>query len=175
LEDLRSVHRVIGGHGPGRRYATSQINNAYAVLLSSQFQKYCRDLHSNAADHIARIAPHSIQWIILARLTEGRKLDAGNSNPGNLGSDFNRLGFSFWKEVKAANLKNADRMNKLETLNKWRNAIAHHDFSDAICLGRVAVRLEEVAAWRRACNGLAAQFDEVVSRHLKNLTGKSPW
>jgi len=64
LDDLVSVHSAVGGTGPRRRYATEQVNNASAVLLSSQFQKFCRDLHSEAADHIARIVPASVRTMM---------------------------------------------------------------------------------------------------------------
>src|SRR5579884_2178893 len=46
LDEVENAHRSVGGTGPGRRYATQQINQAYAVLLSSQFQAFCRDLHT---------------------------------------------------------------------------------------------------------------------------------
>lgn len=38
LDEIEAAHAAIGGSGPGRRYATQQINQAYAVMLSSQFQ-----------------------------------------------------------------------------------------------------------------------------------------
>lgn len=50
LEEIESAHRSVGGTGRGRRYATSQINQAYVVILSSQFQGFCRDLHSESTD-----------------------------------------------------------------------------------------------------------------------------
>jgi hypothetical protein len=173
-----AVQGAVGGRGRGRRYATAQVNNAYTVLLSSQFQKFCRDLHSQAADHLANQVPASIRTVVLARFTDGRKLDAGNPNPGNLGSDFKRFGLELWPNVLGP--QNAWRKKRLEELNAWRNAISHHDFAFdhpelAAFAGRTGVRLGEVARWRRACDGLAADFDRVVSRYLANLTGTNPW
>jgi hypothetical protein len=49
LDQIAAAHAAVGGVGPGRRYATQQINQAYATLLSSQFQGFCRDLHSGTA------------------------------------------------------------------------------------------------------------------------------
>jgi hypothetical protein len=170
-----AVHSAVGGTGPGRRYATEQVNNAYAVLLSSQFQKYCRDLHSQAADHIANMTPLLIRRVVLLRFTEGRKLDTGNPNPGNLGSDFNRLGFKFWDDVDAADPKNAGRQEKLKGLNLWRNAIAHHDFAAAQFAGRTSLRLKEVNDWRRACDGLATDFDKILLDYLTKISGATPW
>jgi len=175
MDDMLAVHKAVGGSGPGRRYATSQVNNAYAVLVSSQFQKYCRDLHSQAADHIAQQAPATIQAVVLARFTEGRKLDGGNPTPGNLGSDFNRFGFSFWDHVEKLNPRNPKHRKRLEQLNMWRNAIGHHDFSNPHFGTRTSVRLNDVRDWRIACDRLASEFDSVVARHLRHLTGIIPW
>src|SRR5580704_12662662 len=52
LDEIEHAHRSVGGTGPGRRFLTQQINQAYAVLLSSQLQGFCRDLHMESADHL---------------------------------------------------------------------------------------------------------------------------
>lgn len=46
LDEIVAAHRSVGGQDRGRRFATQQINCAYTKLLSSQFQGFCRDLHS---------------------------------------------------------------------------------------------------------------------------------
>jgi hypothetical protein len=173
LDDIAAAHAAVGGQGPGRRYATQQINNAYAVLLSAQFQKFCRELHSQAASHIADQIPPAIYDIVVTRFTEGRKLDTGNPNPGNLGSDFNRLGFDFWAALSSP--RNLRRRNNLDQLNLWRNAISHHDFSKPQFKGRTSVLLNQVQLWRRECNGLAHEFDRVVCLHLIRITSVNPW
>lgn len=50
LDELEAALRAVGGIGRGRRHATQQLNQAYAVLLSSQFQGFCRDLHTEVSD-----------------------------------------------------------------------------------------------------------------------------
>jgi hypothetical protein len=96
LDEIENAHRSVGGSGPGRRTATQQINQAYAVLLSSQFQGFCRDLHTECAYLLAgRIAPASLQDAIRSDWQVYRKLDRGNPNPGNIGADFNRFGVIF--------------------------------------------------------------------------------
>jgi hypothetical protein len=55
LGEIEQAHAAVGGTGRGRRYATQQINQAYAVMLASQFQGYCRDLHRWRA-HCERLA-----------------------------------------------------------------------------------------------------------------------
>ncbi len=41
LDEIMEAHRAVGGAGRWRRYATEQVNHAYAMLLSSQFQGFC--------------------------------------------------------------------------------------------------------------------------------------
>ena len=98
-----------------------------------------------------------------ARLAENRKLDRGNPNPGNIGADFGRFGMALWPTMRAANSQTAWRQAHLETLNKWRNAIAHQDFSTLVDLdlggGRVVLRLSDVKGWRSACEGLALTLE----------------
>jgi hypothetical protein len=175
LDEIVGAHRAIGGTGRGRRYATGQINNAYAVMLSSQFQRFCRDLHSEAADFLAGRIDVSLRAIFRTQMTEGRKLSSGNPNPANLGSDFGRFQIEFWATVTAANPRNVSRRNQLEQLNAWRNAIAHQDFTKPECHGRTSVRLADVGRWRGACSGLAMEFDAVISRYLRKITGIPPW
>jgi hypothetical protein len=74
LDQIAAAHLAVGGPNPGRRYATGQINNAYTVLIAAQFQRFCRDLHSQSADFFAAITPVAVRSIILVRMTEGRAL-----------------------------------------------------------------------------------------------------
>ena len=63
LDEMARAHVALGGTGPGRRYATQQVNQAYAVLLASQFQGFCRELHSECVTHVLQvIAPPPALW-----------------------------------------------------------------------------------------------------------------
>src|SRR5947208_1008605 len=128
LDEIENAHRSVGGTGRGRRVATQQINQAYAVLLSSQFQAFCRDLHTECAKlMVAPVSPPDLQKAMLGNLLFGRKLDHGNPNVGNLGADFNRFGLQIWSAVDADHARNPQRKLALEELNEWRNAVAHQD------------------------------------------------
>jgi hypothetical protein len=176
LDQIADAHRQVGGTGRGRRYATEQINHAYAMLLSSQFQGFCRDLHSEAVDHITRcVAPALLRTILRDEFTLQRKLDRGNPNPGNIGSDFNRLGLAFWDQILAQSVSNTGRIAHLEDMNHWRNAIAHQDFDPARLGGTIHLRLATIRRWRRACDGLAGVFDLVIGNHVAQITGSRPW
>jgi hypothetical protein len=175
LAEIAAAHGALGGPGRGRRYATRQLNHAYAVLLSSQFQGFCRDLHTEAVDFLVQNThPHTVALALRLMMQQGRKLDHGNPNAGNLGSDFARLGMSFWPEVARVDGRKAQRAAALQNLNDWRNAIAHQDWS-GITNHSPVLQLKQVNAWRSACTGLAASFDEAVAQHLAAMVGRKPW
>src|SRR5262249_16962412 len=84
LNQIENAHQQVGGTGPGRRYAMDQINHAYVALLSSHFQGFCRDLHTECADQIISIAPAHVWSLLRMQCLWGRALDKGNANPGNI-------------------------------------------------------------------------------------------
>jgi len=176
LNEIERAHVAVGGTKRGRRYATQQINQAYAVLLASQFQGFCRNLYDEAVVHlVAAIAPQSLQVVAAVSLNRDRKLDRGNAQPGSIGSDFDRLGIDFWTEVKVYDPRNTRRQSLLDELNVWRNAIAHQDFDRKKLGGTTSLKLSQVRLWRKACGWLALTFDEITRRHLHGLTGTLPW
>lgn len=172
LDEIASAHAAVKGSGYGGRRATLQVNHAYAMLVSSQFQGFCRDLHTEAVDVlVGTVQATRLATVLRAVMVQGRKLDQGNPNPSHLGADFSRFGMLFWPQVKALNAKNAVRQARLEELNTWRNAIAHQDWT------RVgpALHLKMVERWRSNCSALARAFDQTVGDHLVGLVGHRPW
>ncbi len=175
LDELESAHAGVGGVDRGRRYATEQINHAYAVLLSAQFQGYCRDLYAECAVRLLDSVPKGLlKQTLRTAFERNLKLSYGNPNPGNIGADFGLFGLEFWLEVKAHDARNRLRSEKLEMLCKWRNAIAHQDF-DVSKLKFATLGLNQVRVWRSCCNQLAKSFDEVMRNHLESVNGVSPW
>jgi hypothetical protein len=180
LNELENAHIAVGGIGPGRRYATEQINHAYLIAVAAQFQAYCRNLHSEAADYlVSYVSPVALQLVVSLSLTQGRRIDRGNAQPGSIGEDFKRFGLDLWNEVKGRDSRNARRQERLEQLNIWRNAIAHQDFNlspaDQQKVAGTTPRLKYVRRWRAACNGLATAFDATLADHLDSLTAVRPW
>lgn len=175
LDEIRHAHNEVEGAGPGRRYATQQLNQAYAVLLASQFQGLCRDLHTECMGHLTATVPSpTIRAVLGTGFIAGRRLDSGNAHPANLNEDFARFGLAVLKDLKAHRRRNKARLRRLESLNTWRNAIAHQDF-DPAKLGRRTLLLRMVTQWRTACDGLAESLDEIMRRHLQSVVGASPW
>jgi hypothetical protein len=145
-------------------------------LLSAEFQGFCRDLHNECAEKLVEsIKPVSLQAVLRSQCRYGRKLDTGNSNPGNLGADFNSYEFEFWPALLAVDPGNAAKRNRLHILSVWRNAIAHHDYDPAALGGTTSLTLPQVRNWRTDCEALALAFDGVVRNHLQTTTGVSPW
>lgn len=170
LDQLAEAHRAVGGRRRGRRWATQQINQAYAMLLSSQFQGFCRDLHSECVDRLVELAkPSVLQPTLRKEFMRNRKLDRGNPTPGNIGADFYRLGIAIWAAARNDNARNRERQRKLEELAAWRNAIAHQDFAPSPTLTG-SLTLLRIRHWRSVCNELARSFDRVVQRYLESVS-----
>jgi len=148
------------------------------VLLAGQFQKFCRDLHSECADYLVTVlgTPSAALGKVVSRqFTWARQLDRGNAHSGSLKEDFGRLGIDLWAEMDHYVPRSNVWRSQLDVLNVWRNAIAHQDFNPAKIGGATNLRLAQVRRWRVACRGLARGLDEVMRRHLQTLTGAPPW
>lgn len=159
----------------GGRVGVRHIYHAYAVRLSAEFQGFCRDLHTESIAAFIDCVPVARRLEFFNEFTFNRAIDRGNPNPGNLGSDFVRLGIPFWVEVGKANPAVPNWRADLELLNGWRNAVAHDDYEPIKLGGTITLRLNQVRAWRRSCNRLATVFDRVMAQYLFQKTGVHPW
>ena len=173
LNEIEDAHESVGGSERGRRFATQQINYAYAAILSSQFQAFCRDLHSESIDYLVTVVPATLEDALRVEFLLNRTLDRGNPHPGGIGSDFNRLGVDFWPEVYALHASNNRRRELLLELIDWRNAIAHQDFIPVG--GNPTLHLARVRAWRSAAHALTGFFDRVMCGYLGGLMGAFSW
>jgi hypothetical protein len=172
LSQLEAAHRAVGGTAAGRRTNTLQLNYAFVLLLSAHFQAFCRDLHSQVTRTLSEAMEPAIGDVLRANLTFNRQLDSRNAQPGSLGADFNRFGLEFWPAVEHVDRRNRQRREKLDQLNEWRNAIAHHDIaSRRSSLTPREVTLDACKDWRSALNGLALSCDRVLAAHLQTLLG----
>jgi len=85
LDEIEAAHGRVGGTERGRRYATQQINRAYAVLLSSEFQGFGRDLYSECVDHVVAAAPAHLQALLRAQFLWGSPSAAATPRPARSG------------------------------------------------------------------------------------------
>lgn len=176
LDAVENAHRTVRDGGRGSRFAAQQLSQAYVLLLSSRFQRFCRDLHTECAEHLLTVAVvPDLRLVLWSTFIRSRRLDAGNPHPGNIGADFGRLGIELWDSVRAQRRRNVERQRTLEEMNAWRNAVAHQDFSRPVLRGRASVSLREVRRWRTACDVLASDLDRAMYRHLLLLTKAEPW
>jgi hypothetical protein len=177
LDQIQNAHAAVGGSLRGRRYATLHINHAYLVLVSSHFQRFCRDLHTESIDCLCGqgTSPDPRRDVLRIALNLNRQLDARNPTPSAIGADFNRFNLNFWSVVKSQSpVYNEIRQQSLEQMNKWRNAIAHQDFASH-GLRPEGLTLTMVRNFRKACDQLAGRFDAVLAAHLATMTGVAPW
>lgn len=175
LDEIENAHAMVGGTERGRRYATQQINYSYTALLSSHFQGYCRDLHSECIDHVVAILPAQVQGFVRAEFIWNRSLARGNPHPGAVGTDFKRLGVDIWVRVYDLDARNNRRRELLQELVDWRNAIAHQDFDPVAPGGIPTLQLARVRTWRSAVNALARSFDQAMYDYLRGPLGAAPW
>ena len=176
LDGLEAVRQALREAGPQRMATTQQVNHAWAMLLSSHFQGFCRDLHTQALDSLLGVTrPEKWQGALRLAFLSNRALDRGNPHAGAIGHDFNGLGMAFWELVDAVDKRNRRRRSLLDELNRWRNAIAHQDFDPAALGGRTTVTLGMIRSWRSACDTLAVSFDLVVWRYAAKITDTVPW
>ncbi|MGL5857618.1 MAG: hypothetical protein ACRC35_04290 [Angustibacter sp.] len=129
IDELVAAHRAIGGTAPGRRTATRQINHALVVQVASLFPWFARDLHTACTDAVVEATPQPLRAMMYRGLTSGLALDRRNASPRSLGDDFDRFGRPLWFLIEALGPQYQIRRRRLEELNRWRNAIAHQDFT----------------------------------------------
>jgi hypothetical protein len=176
LDEFVTIRRSIDTVHTGTRHARQQIHEAFVLMLCAQFQGFCRDLHSEGIDHVAnRIQSMALRTMLIAQFRFGRKLDTGNPNAGNIGSDFNRFGIDFWKAVLQNNPGLKTHQDNLATMNEWRNAIAHQSFDPMKLGGSTVLKRSQSNAWRMSCDRLASVFDSVLADHLTLVTSVRPW
>jgi hypothetical protein len=151
------------------RYPADQpgIRRLVVVALPAVLQR----LHSEAVAELVRIVPASLQPILQRDWTTGRRLDHGNPNAGNIGSDFHRLGMTLWDDVYAMHRLNRRRREILDEMILWRNAIGHQDFNNPALGGATIIHLRNVQGYRRTCNALAGFLDRAALDHIHAVAG----
>ncbi|MEX2175164.1 MAG: HEPN domain-containing protein [Pirellulaceae bacterium] len=174
LAEFEEVHKLVGKSGSRTTHARQQINQAFVLMLSGQFQGFCRDLHSECVDHLAGVVqPAVMRSFLRSKLLDDRKLSKGNANPSALGSDFGRFGLQFWDSLKAHDPKLSDHQIALESMNEWRNRIAHQNFEQTGGFAPL-LRHSKIKEWKRSCDHLAVAIDAVMTQHLTTATGIQP-
>jgi hypothetical protein len=179
LSELEDLHARATRDRAGHRWGTQQLNRSLIVALVAQFQGYCRALHDEAVSaHVAAAVPTQ-RTVLQQLLTQGRKLDTQNPRRATLGSDFRRLGFDFVDVVRAVGPPTRRRLDMLDVLVDYRNAIGHGDEANIAAIEARAPICSTKQSYRKhrhALNGLAGTIDVVVARELAIVLGTTrPW
>ena len=172
LDELEKVHADATGRARGRRWGTEQFNRTLFVVLTAQFQDFCRALHDQAVTVHVRQVPLAQQQILGTVLTRGRKLDTGTPRKGSLGGDFGTLGLDLLGGLKGRGVTTVRRLDRLEMLVDFRNAIVHGNedtIRSLVAGGVIAATKGSYVMHRRALNGLAATMDDEVAGQLGTL------
>ncbi|MDM4138575.1 MULTISPECIES: hypothetical protein [Mycobacterium] len=194
LDSLDSIHGKITGRKRGRKYNTKHLNRALFVALAAEFQGFCRDLHEDAAIHIAnslqtvpgnaKAVPVVLDALVRERTisstrgpSKDRRLDKGNADFSALVTDFATLGILISDELKARYPRKSPKwVRTLEALNDARNGIAHSDAQKLASSDRDhGLTLATFRRWRSSLNGASVGMDRVVGAYLLDLTGTKPW
>ncbi len=181
LDVIETALRAVRGTRGGSRHTTEQLAHAYALLLASKWQRFCRDLHTEGVAALldrmqpaeALVPSRAVQDALRIALTTDRALDTKNAQRTAIAKDFSLFAVTFWKEVEGRDKRGRGRLKKVDELNVWRNAIAHHDFLRKNRTERLRART--VRSWRAACDALAGAMDAVVATQIGRLVGKEPW
>jgi hypothetical protein len=193
LDSLDSIHGKITGRKRGRKYDTKHLNRALFVALAAEFQGFCRDLHEDAAIHVAnsletvpsnvKIVPVVLDALVRERTLspnkrdKDRRLDKGNVDFSALVTDFATLGIHIGEELKNRCPRMTPKWEKtLRALNDARNGIAHSDAEKLAAAHREhGLTLATFRRWRSSLNGASDAMDRVVGTYLLDLTGTEPW
>lgn len=183
LDEFENAHGAVSGgrKNRGRRYLTEQLNHAYLLAVAAHFQKYCRDLHTDATSSLMNtIGNRDVQQAFLFVMFQGRKLDVGNANSANITADFKRLGIArIFDDLEGLDRLNKKRKKRLDQLITWRNAIGHQDFvftpQELAELQTTKPTLAWVRSWRSTLDQLAGDLDEVVAAYVGRVVGARPW
>jgi hypothetical protein len=181
LDRLLSAHAAVGGTGPGRRWATAELNHALVLRLASEFQGFARELHDEAVTALTTFVAGGradLAESLGAPYVVARQLERGNAHPASLGHDFGLFGIYLWDELATAYPARTPTWRaRLVALNHARNALAH-DNTDKLARVTVAgwpMTLRSVRRWRKSLDGLTTAMDHVTRRRLVRLTGTVPW
>jgi len=178
LDEIELLYWQVEFAAPGEPALTEQINHHYVTLLVAHFQRYCRAVHTEAAEALAALFEPDLESVIESLFKQGRLLDRGNPTPTALGSDFSRFGFRFWQELEADDRLNLRHKKQLERLCEWRNGITHGDLprkQAAGLLDPVDLTLEACRRWRHELGALAISIDRVLATRCQALGRPEPW
>lgn len=180
LDRLLAVHPDSTGSGTDPAVA-EEWTHALILRLASEFQGFCRDLHTDASKAVARALAASdeeIRLLILVGLTTDRSLNRSSADPQTLAKDFARFRITLWVALEERHPRSVPLWHEgLRYLHLARNGVVHDD------LGKLAsvqaegweLKLGTVVRWRNLLDEIVTAMDDVVSTAIADLFGNIRW
>lgn len=179
LDEIELLHQLVEDVWGSEVELTQQITYLYATLILAHFQRYCRSVHTEAAQVlVVTIADPALASVVKGLIAQNRYLDRGNPSSATLSGDFGRLGFEFWPTVEADDAGHRERKRTLEHICEWRNGITHGDIARKRSAGRLVppdLEFETCRDWRRSLGALVGSIDRVLARQCQDLGCQRPW
>jgi hypothetical protein len=181
LDELLTVHAKVARTGErkrGRRYFTEQLNGLLIVALAAKFQAFCRDLHTEAVQHLVADLPEHLKVITSIWLSRKRQLDRGSADADCIKSDFGQLLSvpSFWGSVQERERWSGEVVSlkkRLKRMHEFRHGVAHEDREKFPTKGKGPV-LNDFLRARNCCLRLAPLLNEAVMQALANAVSQQP-
>jgi hypothetical protein len=150
---------------------------ALVLIVASEFQGFCRDLHDDAAEAIARGVvsdDRRIRDIIISGLTVNRGLNRRGADVQTLEDDFLRLGMALWPSLsKQHPIAAPVWLEALRYLHKARNGVVHDDLT-SVAIAQAAgwtLQIDTVRRWRKLVNEIAEAMGCIVNQELAESFG----
>lgn len=178
LDEIELLYWQVAFVDAGGPALIEQVNHHYVTMLVAHFQRYCRAIHTEAAEALAAASGPDFASVVEGLFSQGRLLDRGNPTPSALGSDFGRFDFRFWQELEADDRLSRMRKKHLERLCEWRNGITHGDLPRKRAAGLLDpadLTLEVCRNWRQSLGALATSIDRVLATQCLVLGRSEPW
>jgi len=151
------------------------------VLLAAHVQRYCRELHAEAARALARhVRPRAADKVVEGPARRGARASAAATHtptpsPQRLRR---RLGLDVWKRMAERSRVTpiapvgSDHPEYVEECHRSPDPPARRP---GAAVARTARTVAFLRRWRATCGTLADDLDRVVSQYLTDLVGAQPW
>ena len=149
---------------------------AYVMLLSADFQGFCRDLYSECTQKFATALTPELATVMQFQCSANRLLEKTNPSYKAIKSDFGRFGIIVANALAPDQMTKANndrRKTHLERLGLWRNYCAHHNPAEPQKAG--VFSLAAVREWKVSCAEFAAELDRIMGDFIKAQTKVQPW
>jgi hypothetical protein len=171
LDRLMAAHPRSAGSKTDPAVA-QEWTRALVLMLASESQGFCRDLHDDAAEMIAQGVvgvEGRILDTILSGMTVNRGLNRRSADLQTLEGDFLCLGVSLWPAMSQQHPVAAPAwLEALRCLHKARNGIVHDDIG-SVATAQAAgwpLELTTVRSWRKVLDEVALVMGGIVDREI---------